>query len=231
MMKRRLSGLLAVAALAVAVVPATASADTPNSLFATAAASLGDNGGNATDRNWYDFDVLANAVVALGLGPALQDNGDGLTGLGVKATVFAPNDRAFQLLVADVTGRPWWRVSEKETLDTLLAVAGTADLNGSGISGAEALKQTVLYHVSPENIANLRARSFGADIPTANTVGRTDIDPAPVPFLGWASLRDGDPNDVNPLWYGRTIRASNGTIHVVAGVLRPLDLKALFPAD
>jgi len=230
-MKRRLAGLLAVSALAVAAVPATASADTPNSLFATAAASLGDNGGKATDRNWYDFDVLANAVVALGLGPALQDDGNGLTGLGVKATVFAPNDRAFQLLVADITGQPWWKLSEQETLDALLAVAGTPDLNGTGISGAEALKQTVLYHVSPENITNLRKRAFGANIPTANSVGRTDINPSPVPFLGWATLGDGDPTDANPLWYGRTIRASNGTIQVIASVLRPLDLKALFPKD
>lgn len=230
-MKRRLAGLLAVSALAVAAVPATASADTPNSLFATAAASLNDNNGKATDSNWYDFDVLANAVVALGLGPALQDSGNGLTGLGVKATVFAPNDRAFQLLVGDITGRPWWTLSEKDTLDALLAVAGTADLNGTGISGATALTQTVLYHVSPENIPNLRSRAAGANIPTANTVGRTDINPSRVPFLGWVSLGDGDPTDLNPLWYGRTIGASNGTIHVVASVLRPLDLKALFPKD
>ena len=45
------------------------------------------------------------------------------------------------------------------------------------------------------------------------------------------SLADGDPSDFNPLWYGRTIGASNGTIHVIASVLRPLDLKALFPKD
>lgn len=229
-MKRRLAGLLAVSALAVAAVPATASADTPNSLFATAAASLNDNNGKATDGNWYDFDVLANAAVALGLGPALQDDGPGGAGLD-SATVFAPNDRAFQLLVGDITGKPWWTLSEKATLDTLLAVAGTANLNGTGISGATALTQTVLYHVSPENITNLRKRAYGPNIPTANTVGRTDINPSPVPFLGWASLGDGDPTDGNPLWYGRTIGASNGTIQVIASVLRPLDLKALFPQD
>lgn len=236
-MKRRLAGLLAVSALAVAAVPATASADTPNSLFATAAASLNDNGGKATDRNWYDFDILANAVVALGLGPALQDNGNGLTGLGVKATVFAPNDRAFQLLVGDITGRPWWTLSEKDTLDTLLAVAGTANVNGTGISGADALTQTVLYHVSPENITNLRKRAFGPNIPTANAASlngvplRTSINPSPIPFLGWASLGDGDATDGNPLWYGRTIGASNGTIQVIASVLRPVEFRALFPAD
>ncbi len=93
-MKRRLAGLMAVSALAVAAVPATASADTPNSLFATAAASLNDNNGKATDGNWYDFDVLANAAVALGLGPALQDDGPGGAGLAPGGRAASPAKRA-----------------------------------------------------------------------------------------------------------------------------------------
>jgi uncharacterized surface protein with fasciclin (FAS1) repeats len=228
---KRLAGLLAASALAVAAVPATASAaDTPNSLFATAAASLNDNGGKATDKNWYDFDILANAVVALGLDGALKDDGPGGSGLDA-ATVFAPNDRAFQLLVADITNTPWWKLSEAKTLQTLLDVAGVADLNGTGVSGATALTQTVLYHVSAENITNLRARAFGPDITMLNTVGTNKVDPVFVPFVRWVSLRDGDPNDANPLWYGRTISASNGTVQVISRVLRPLDLDVLFPAD
>ncbi|MCU0258875.1 MAG: fasciclin domain-containing protein, partial [Solirubrobacteraceae bacterium] len=160
---KRLLGLMAATALAAGALPAAAQAsasDTPNSLFATAAASLGDNGGNATDKNWYDFDILANAVVALGLDGALKDDGPGGSGLD-SATVFAPNDRAFQQLVADITNTPWWRLSEAQTLQTLLTVAGSSNLNNTGIPGAAALKQTVLYHVSGENITNLRSRSFG----------------------------------------------------------------------
>ncbi len=184
---KRLLGLMAATALAAGALPAAAQAsasDTPNSLFATAAASLGDNGGNATDKNWYDFDILANAVVALGLDGALKDDGPGGSGLD-SATVFAPNDRAFQRLVADIT--------------------------------------------------NLRSRSFGPNIATANdSVGgllSTSINPAFVPFVRWVSLGDGDKNDSNPLWYGRTIGASNGTIQVISGVLRPIDMDVLFPAD
>jgi uncharacterized surface protein with fasciclin (FAS1) repeats len=232
---KRLLGLLAATALAAGAVPAAAQASgssgTPsNSLFDTVAASLSDNGGSATDKNWYDFDILANAVVALGLDGALKDDGPGGTGLD-SATVFGPNDRAFQQLVADITNTPFWKLSEADTLQALLDVAGVADLNGSGVSGATALTQTVLYHVSGENIMNLRKRAFGPDITTVNTVGSTKIDPVFVPFVRWVSLRDGDKNDGNPLWYGRTIGASNGTIQVISGVLRPLDLDALFPAD
>jgi uncharacterized surface protein with fasciclin (FAS1) repeats len=231
---KRLLGLLAATALAAGAVPAAAQAsapaDTQNSLFATAAASLGDNGGNATDKNWYDFDILANAVVALGLDGALKDDGPGGAGVD-SATVFAPNDRAFQQLVADITNTPFWKLSEAQTLQALVDVAGVANLNGSGVSGATALTQTVLYHVSGENITNLRSRSFGADITALNTVGTNKIDPVFVPLVRWVSLRDGDSNDGNPLWYGRTIGASNGTIQVISGVLRPLNLDALFPAD
>ncbi len=44
-------------------------------------------------------------------------------------------------------------------------------------------------------------------------------------------LADGDADDRNPIWTGRGRDASNGKVYVIDGVLRPLDLKALFPAD
>ena len=55
--------------------------------------------GGGTDRNWYDFDILAAGVEAAGLSDALDDPNADLT-------VFLPNDRAFQALVADLFG---WR--------------------------------------------------------------------------------------------------------------------------
>ncbi len=110
-----------------------------------------------------------------------------------------------------------------------MAIAGEANLNGSGVSGADALTQTILYHVSGENITNLPKRAFGANITGLNSVGTNQIDP--FNFWGFVGLQDGDKNDLNPFWVGKTIPASNGTVHVIAGVLRPLDFKALFPLD
>jgi hypothetical protein len=221
-----------VAALALAVLgtsPAAAATKSTPTILDLVLASKNDNpsdgqgGKRPTDGNWYDTDILREAVGALGLGNAVA----GLNG----ATVFAPTDRSFQLLVSDLTNTPFWTLNEAAVLATLVQIAGVPNLNGSGISGAAALTQTVLYHVSPENIPNLRARAAGANIATANTVGATAIDPRPVPILGWALLGDGDTNDADPLWYGRTFAASNGTVHLIQGVLRPLDLAALFPQD
>jgi hypothetical protein len=46
-----------------------------------------------------------------------------------------------------------------------------------------------------------------------------------------AILRDGDPTDVDPFVVGKPISASNGTVYVIADVLRPVELPGLFPLD
>ena len=58
------------------------------------------------DSNWYDYDILdtaVNAVLAAKPGSPLAAAADPATAY----TVFAPNDRAFQVLVASLTGK-WY---------------------------------------------------------------------------------------------------------------------------
>jgi len=187
---------------------APAQAQAP-SILDIVAASLNDNGGALTDNRWNDFDILANAVGALGLGEAVA----GLDG----ATVFAPTDASFRGLVADLTNTPVWRLKEADVLSTIVSLTADQAIK-------DGLTTTVLYHVSPQNVINpLRERTA---IPTAAGV---DIKPIPLRFS--SILRDGDRNDLDPFVVGGPIDASNGTIYVIAGVLRPIDLKALFPLD
>lgn len=221
---RRLFGALALAAVTAATalpaLPADAAKAPTKSILEIVADSAKNNRGDRlTDRNWNDLDILRAAVIELGLADAVAGLED--------ATVFAPTDRAFRALVADLTNTSPHDLTEAEVLGVLLDVAGVDDLNGSGVSGATALTETVLYHVSPTKV-NLRTQR--APIPTANSVGATEITPRRV-LPAVVELVDGDTTDRNPVWHGQSRRATNGAIHIISGVLRPLDLKALFPAD
>jgi uncharacterized surface protein with fasciclin (FAS1) repeats len=192
---------------------------------ALSASAANNRDGEATDRNPFDHDVLLAAAGALGLVPVL----DGFTG-----TVFAPNDGAFRALVADLTNTPQWKLSEAEVLGTLVAIAGEADLNDTGVDGATALAETVKYHVTGEQIPNLRQRAKAGgpvdtitDLPESLSDGQVDLGGRFV-----VRLVDDDTNDRDPRFFGRTIAtADGGTIHVINRVLRPLDLAVLFPAD
>jgi uncharacterized surface protein with fasciclin (FAS1) repeats len=202
--------------------PAGASSSGDRTILEIVDRSVNNNRpGQLTDRNWNDFDILRAAVITL---PGLADAVTGLDG----ATVFAPTDRSFRALVADLTNQPTHGLSEAAVLAALLEIAGVEDLNGSGVSGVAALSETVLYHVSPVEIANLRKRTEA--IPTANSVGATEITPRRGP-VGVVVLRDGDADDRNPFATGRKLKASNGVVYPINGVLRPLDLVALFPGD
>ena len=180
------------------------------SILDIVAASLADNdAGQATDRRWNDFDILANVVGALGLSDAVA----GLNG----ATVFAPTDASFRGLVADLTNTPIWKLKEADVLNTLVSLTADETIKG-------ALTTTVLYHVSPSNVTDLFTNRSA--IPT---VAGPEIRPIPLRFS--AILRDGDPTDFDPFVVGKPITASNGTVYVIAGVLRPIELKGLFPLD
>lgn len=184
---------------------------------------------SATDSNPYDLDILREAVVALGLGEAVA----GLDG----ATVFAPTDYAFRYLVSDLTNTPPSELTEAEVLETVVAIASDpAPLNGTPFTGAQALTQTVLYHVSPEAIRNLRVRAKGEDITTLTALPALVPDLAtgtvnPYTYRGLVYLGDGDAHDRDPMYAGFSVKASNGTVHYLDRVLRPLDLQVLFPGD
>jgi uncharacterized surface protein with fasciclin (FAS1) repeats len=81
-------------------------------------------------RNWYDFDILTKLVVVDG---TLVD---AVTDPKTAATLFAPNDRAFQLLAKDLTGR--WFATETQTFNALAKAVANGDVN---------LTNVLTYHV------------------------------------------------------------------------------------
>jgi uncharacterized surface protein with fasciclin (FAS1) repeats len=198
----------AVAALLLSTVAATAPAGASGGTAPTLADILDAQGGG-TDRNWYDFDILAAGVDAAGLSGALDDPNADLT-------VFLPNDRAFQALVADLYGFRFWFADEATILDKVVQLEASAP---------GTLQTVILYHAVSGQIDSRTALSvpFGTQLTTLQ--GGT-IKVYPLRFFGTAVLVDQDRNDLDP-WLVRSkldIRASNGIAHGISLVLRPVDL-------
>ncbi len=144
---------MAVAAVVVAAgtVPATAHSKTPgtNSLAAVLAAD-----GDTFDSNWQDYDIVTEAVDAV-LG-AKPDSAVGVLADGsVAVTAFIPDDRAFRILVNQISGS--WLNSEE---DVFGAVAGL---------GIDTVETVLLYHVVPGATIDsaTAAKSDGAALTTA----------------------------------------------------------------
>jgi len=208
----------------------------PASIVAALASSAANNPtGSATDNNWNDLDILLAASGALPFDSLGNPNGPTLAKAltGFTGTVFAPADAAFRGLVADLTNTPIWKLSEADVLSTLLAVAGsTYQVTGFGpVSGAVLLSETVKYHVTSAQIRNLRQpgspRVLTLTQLPALGLGDGEFD-IKAPVFSLVGLKDDDGSDADPFWFGRTVRtADGGTIHVIAGVLRPVDLAAV----
>lgn len=211
---RRTTAALAVALTSALVVPAAASASTSGSSGTTSLAAVLTADGNQFDRNWYDYDIVTEAVLAV---IAADTDGDSpvrlLTDGSTALTAFIPNDRAFQVLVKDLTGE--WVRSEA---DVFAAVAGL---------GIDTVEDVLLYHVVPGATITSRdaVRSDGAQLTTAlgptigvKVVGR---------WLPLIVLRDQDPDDVDPVVnpFALDINRGNAQIaHGITFVLRPADL-------
>ncbi len=152
------------------------------------------SGGGAPDRNPWDYDLLVQAVVATGLDDALADT-------STKYTVFAPNDRAFIRLVADLTGtRP---ASEADALATITAAFTT-----------DQIADILLYHV----VAGKKLGPLQVILSRSLTMADGGV----VKPRG-VTLRDETPELKNPrlvLW-AINIPASNGVIHTIDRVLVP----------
>ncbi len=213
MIRKTIAGFAAAAAIAapLALAAPAAADDNPatTTLFEAVAASLGDNGGAATDRNWYDFDLLANGVLKAGLDGALDAEGADLT-------VFIPNDRAFQALVADLVGPKYWFANEATILKELVKLETAAP---------GTLKTVILYHAVAGQIDSKTALGVPKGTTLTTLQGGT-IKVYPLPRLGTAILADQDRNDVNPFLVRSKldIQASNGIAHGISFVLRPADL-------
>jgi uncharacterized surface protein with fasciclin (FAS1) repeats len=194
---RRILATVAAAAVATAIAAAPAAAKghkshKPAGTIVDVAVKA--SGGGTPDNNPYDYDLLVQAVLATGLAPTLADP-------AAKFTVFAPNDRAFLKLVADLSGT--YPASEAEALNTAVAALGV-----------EKIKNVLLYHVVAGKALNpfevLLSRSLtmanGGTVKVRGINLRDETD----------ALRD--PKLV--LW-ALNIKASNGVIHTIDRVLIP----------
>ncbi len=168
--------------------------------------------GDTFDRNWFDYDVVTQAVLAV-----LQAKPDSAVGVladgPVPLTAFLPNDRAFRLLVADLT-RHW----ERDEADVFDAVASL---------GIDTVETVLLYHVVP-GVTIDSATALGADGATLTTAGGGTIAVDILSRRG-AQVRvtDAAPTDRDPFLARRQLDLNAGNVQLAHGltlVLRPLDL-------
>lgn len=150
---------------------------------------------NGPDANPHDYDLLVAAVTATGLAPVLADETQ-------TFTVFAPNDRAFQRLVRDLTGASQLP-TEAAALQAVLATFSVDEI-----------KNILLYHVVPGKKLGPLEVLFSGSLTMAN--GGT-VKPRFIRLVDETpTLRD--PQLV--LW-AINIRATNGVLHTIDRVLVP----------
>ncbi len=153
------------------------------------------------DTNPKDFDLLLKAVQAAGLADVLNDPAADLT-------VFAPNDAAFMNLAKTLGFKG---TTEAAAFD--FVVDALTLLSGGG-SPIPLLTDILLYHVVPESLQ------------ASQVLSATSIDTLLGTSLGvqGAALVDGDPDLANPNIIATDIQAANGVVHVIDGVLIPVDI-------
>ena len=203
MTPRRLAAATAAAAaaLSLALASPASAATAPSGTKSLAAVLTAD--GDQFDRNWYDYDIVTEAVLAVL--KAKPSSPVGILADGTKPlTAFIPNDRAFQVLVADLTHQ--WLPSEKAVFG---AVAGL---------GIDTVETVLLYHVVPGATITkaMAVKSNGAQLTTAlgSTIGVRVFD-ARYPIV---MLKDQDPNDINPFLNPRALDINKGNKQIAHGI-------------
>jgi uncharacterized surface protein with fasciclin (FAS1) repeats len=211
---RRVPALLAVSALALGAVQATApAASAQRAPGETPLAGLLTSDGDQFDKNSKDFDILTEAALAIvgakpGSPVALVADGT------QRATVFAPTDRAFRLLVKDLTGETI--KSEKKIFEALVELAGV-----------DTIETVLLYHVVPGKTltSGKVLKADGAKLMTA--VGKNvKVDVRMKPSLR-ITLKDKDKDDRDPRAVLTALDLNKGNKQVAHGidrVLRPINL-------
>jgi uncharacterized surface protein with fasciclin (FAS1) repeats len=168
--------------------------------------------GTKLDRNWQDFDILEQAVLAVVA--AKPDSPVALlTDGSVRLTAFLPTDQAFRLLVGDLTGKK--PATEKKTVAQLLKLADV-----------DTIEQVLLYHVvagktltSPKVV---KAAKAGTLIKTEQG-GKVKV----TQKKGKIVLVDKDPDIANPQVILKAIDINKGNRQIGHGinrVLLPVDL-------
>ncbi len=208
---RRIAAALVTACVAFALSAAPASAHSRShdpgnrSLAAVLTAD-----GNTFDRNWNDYDIVTEAVLAVLA--AKPSSAVGVLADGnVALTAFLPTDRAFRNLVGDLTGK-WYR-SESKVFNALVAAVGV-----------DTVENVLLYHVVPGATITRKAalKADGASLQTALAGASITVD---VKWRCFVVLVDNDPNDRNPMVKKFDINRGNLQIaHGITEVLRPANL-------
>lgn len=206
------TGLVAGAGLLAA--PAAGAEPAPPGTSSLASVLLAD--GDTFDSNPYDFDIVTQAVLTV-----LQAKPDSPVGLltdgNVALTAFVPNDRAFQVLVADLTGQwyGFYRFNEQKVFDAVASL------------GIDTVESVLLYHVVPGATIDSKS-ALGADGVSLTTAqGGSFTVRVLSPFFRWIALQDNDPNDWDPFIVPSKFDLNVGNkqiAHGIAFVLRPADL-------
>ncbi|MEM9320786.1 MAG: fasciclin domain-containing protein [Pseudomonadota bacterium] len=159
--------------------------------------------GGAFDSNGGDFDLLLNAVQAADLAGALDSE-------TADFTVFAPNDAAFVGLAQTLGFHGEDEGAAFGYIVDALTLLGKGD-------PIPLLTEILTFHVSP---SSLQASQILSGDPIATLQGGTlDVD--------GLQLVDADPGLPNPGLIATDIPASNGIVHVIDGVLQPIETSAV----
>ena len=196
-----LSGTLA----ATAVGPAQADS---SSLGTRSLAKVLAKDGSGFDHKWHDYDIVDNAVGAVLA--AKPGSAVGVLADGKKSvTAFLPDDRAFRILVKDLTGKK--PRTEKQTFQAVAAL------------GIDTVETVLLYHVVPGTRINYR-QALKAD-GVRLTMASGGIVKVDVRKGKRVKLLDADRNDANPRIVEKNINKGNRQIaHGINRVLRPVNL-------
>jgi hypothetical protein len=209
----KLTAVLFTGALAtgLAVAPAQAA---PAPGEQSLAAVLTADGNGTFDNNWYDYDIVTQAVLGV-LAAKPDSNVKLLTDGSVALTAFIPNDRAFRLLAHDVTHK--WYSTEKGVFDRLVKKLGI-----------DAIEKVLLYHVVPGGpiLAKDALKANGAKLSTGlpGASIKVVVKGRNVPTI---VLLDRDRNDYNPRvnpWQTDINEPNLQVAHGITRVLRPINL-------
>ena len=204
------AAILTAAPSAASAASAALSAPAPTGTRSLAAV-LTSNGNDQLDGNPFDYDIVTQAVLAVG-GAKPNSPVSLLTKGDVALTAFLPPDFAIRDLVRQLTGKT---VASEQ--DAFNAVAGL---------GIDTVEAVLLYHVIPGATITSKdaVNADGAKLTTA--LGPTITVDVVVKWLSIVKLVDQDTNDANPYLnpFALNINQGNKQIaHGISAVLRPLD--------